>query len=277
VTREAALSDACYPRYVISENCWQSLQRWFQTPLGAALLAEEQRQLTPLLSNLFGYHLLQVGELAAVDLLAASRVRNPMIMRSAVSWHPPIGRETATLIGSERALPIASDTLDLLLLPHTLDYTLTPHQLLREAERVLIPEGRLILIGFNPVSLWGGAKLLLGWRRHPAPWACRFLSAGTLRDWLALLGFEVIYHDSFFFRPPWQPARWLQPLTWCERLGEAWHRGGAVYLLVARKRVATLTPIRPRWRPRRALLADRLVKPTFTPRRQRGASDGRCG
>lgn len=237
------------------------LRQWYATPLGRTLAESEQALLDDSLGNLFGYHLLQVGTPQGGDLTAASRISHRMILVDSAAALPSLG-DSEGCIGLPEALPVAGDSIDLLLLPHVLAFADEPHQVLREAERVLIPEGHVALLGFNLWSLWGLYRLALGWRRR-APWCGRFLSPWRVKDWLSLLGFDTVLLHHLYYRPPLRHPGLLERLAFLERWGRrGWPILGGSYLLVAKKRVATLTPIRPRWRPRRALVATGLAGPT---------------
>lgn len=238
-----------------------ALRQWYTTPLGQALNTCEHRLLDESLYNLFGYHLLQVGAPQGTDLTAASRISHRMVLVDNVAALPTLNGSEGC-VGLPEALPVATDSIDLLLLPHVLAFADEPHQVLREAERVLIPEGHVAVLGFNPWSLWGLGRLALGWRRR-TPWCGRFLSPWRVKDWLSLLGFDTVLLRHVYYRPPVHHPSLLQRLLFLERWGQRWWPilGGG-YLLVAKKRVATLTPIRPRWRPRRALVPAGLAGPT---------------
>lgn len=237
------------------------LRQWYATPLGYSLAACEQQLLDEALYNLFGYHLLQVGAPQGRDLTTASRIAHRMILVDTPAALPAAaGAEGCA--GLPESLPMATDSIDLLLLSHVLAFADDPHQVLREADRVLIPEGHVAVLGFNPWSLWGLCRLALGWRRR-TPWCGRFLSPWRVNDWLSLLGFDTVLLRHVYYRPPLRHLGLLQRLQFLERWGGRWWPvlGGA-YLLVAKKRVVTLTPIRPRWRPRRALVSAGLAGPT---------------
>ncbi|MEJ2508347.1 MAG: methyltransferase domain-containing protein [Gammaproteobacteria bacterium] len=220
---------------------------------------EEKDQIDAVLPDLFGYHLLQVGNHADVDLLSASRIPHCVVMEQGLEVR---ARSERAVYGESEALPMACDSLDVLVLPHALEFSSAPHQVLREADRTLIPEGHLVLLGFNPWSLWMLWRFAARWRGR-VPWCGRFLSLARVKDWLALLGFDIVQTRTYFFRPPFQHAGLMHRLRFLERLGRRlWPILGGGYVLVARKRVATLTPIRPRWRPRRRLVGNGgLVEP----------------
>lgn len=235
----------------------QDLRDWYNRPLGQCLLAQEREQMERVLANLFGYHILQVGCLLGDDLLASSRIPHKVLL-------DPDSNSRTLVPGAyvyPDSLPVATDSVDVVVLPHTLEFERNPHQILREADRVLIAEGHVVVMGFNPWSLWGVASLLRG-RKRKAPWCANFLSQNRVKDWVELLGFEVVRAERFFFRPPLQHRGIMGRCTVMERLGaKLWPRMSGVYILVAKKRVTTLTPIKGRWQKARAGVGG-LVQPT---------------
>lgn len=231
------------------EEVWSALRAWCATPVGERLLRTEQRELDALLPDLFGYHLLQVGRLGD-DLARASRIPHRMVMDiAAVGAEAGAGKQRFYALPD--ALPLGTDSIDVLLLPHVLEFAAAPHAVLREAERVLIPEGHLVLIGFNPWSLWRLWRRLSA-RRGAVPWCGRFYSTVRVRDWMALLGLEEVATRHLFLQPALHAEADAAGARLTQRLGRPlWPVFGAAYIMVARKRVTTLTPIRPRWRARR--------------------------
>ncbi|HFC54282.1 MAG TPA: SAM-dependent methyltransferase [Gammaproteobacteria bacterium] len=240
------------------ERIWRRLHAWFRLPAGQLLLEQERAQLGQVLTDLFGYHLLQVGCPGDVEMLKASRIRHSMVM----SLEARAARGDAALCGEAAALPFAGESLDVILLPHVLEFAQDPHQVLREVERSLIPEGHLIITAFNPWSLWTFWRWL-GWRRSSPPWSGRFHSPSRVQDWLGLLGFDTLQVRSFVYYPPVRHGALLRHLQLFEYLGRRCQPFlGAAYLLVARKRVATLTPLVPRWRLRHRLLPGGMPEPS---------------
>lgn len=238
---------------------WQALSDWYQTPLGQQLQQVEKQQLDAILPTLFGYHLVQIGNAYSEYLLGASRVSHCCIMDVGSS---PQGRrsEGVSFQGLPHALPLASESVDVVILPHTLEFSTQPHAVLREVDRVLMPEGHVVMMVFNPWSSWMLRNLVTGWRRNP-PWCGRYISATRTRDWLALLGFDVSQCHRYFFRPPVQAEKFMAKLDWLEKLGRTiWPALGGSYALVAKKRLETLTPIRPKWRTRKRVVATGLVE-----------------
>jgi len=245
------------PDYVEARR---DLRQWYRTALGIHLQQREQELLGQVLPNLFGYHLLQVGRPMESDLLATSRITHRMVMGDMSS--PSGSGEGESFFSQSDQWPIASASLDVILLPHTLEYVDRPHEVLREAERALIPEGHLLILGFNPWSQFGVRRLFSGWR-NVSPWSGHFYSTLRLKDWLALLGFDTVLARHYFFRPPLQNERIMRRLCALERAGERFCPPlGGGYLLLAKKRVTTLTPIKPRWRTRRSLVSVGSTEPT---------------
>jgi SAM-dependent methyltransferase len=232
------------------------LRSWYTTPLGRLLEQAERRELDDLLPGLFGYHALQIGAACAAPLLGASPIRHRLV----IDQDP--AAPSCGLAASAAALPIASDSVDAVVLHHVLEFAADPHRALREVERILIPEGKVVIVSFNPFSTWG----LRGWlrrRRGDAPWCGRFFSAPRVRDWLALLGFDLLESRHRLFRPPLQSPRLMRRLAFLEHWGYRWWQPlGGIHILVARKRVVTLTPIRPRWAKARRLVGAGLAEPT---------------
>ncbi len=233
------------------------LRDWFQLPLGQRLAAREKEELDKVLVNLFGFHLLQVGCLLNEDILSASRI----LHRVVVDGDPDVKATLVALNGLPDALPIESDSVDVVVLHHILEFEHNPHEVLREVDRILVPEGHVVILGFNPWSWWGFRRFLR--RRSGPPWCGRFRSAWRMRDWLALLGFDHELSRWFFFRPPVQNEGIMRRLEVLERTGERWWPfWGGAFLVVGKKRVSTMTPIKPRWRPNGSLIDPSLAKPS---------------
>lgn len=233
------------------------LARWFASDLGQDLLDAEEALLADILPELFGYHAVQLGQVVGRNLLAASRIRH----RAVVAEAPDV-EGLSPLIGAVEQLPFASDSLDLVLIHHGLDTAVSPHALLREASRVLIPDGHLLVIGFNPWSLWGLWRLLrFPWTQ--APWLRRVLSPQRLADWLTLLDFEVVGLESAYFVPPLAHRSVRRRFGWLEHLGPRfWSQGGGAYALLARKHVSCVTMIKSRIPAPRRAIAPVLVAET---------------
>ncbi len=226
------------------------LAAWYAEEPGLSLFQEERAALEAHLPDVFGFYLLQLGGPAVfASLLSDSRVR----------WKCYVGVDDApsgaAVYAESESLPIAGDSVDAILLPHTLDFSADPHQLLREVDRVLIAEGHLLILGFNPWSLWGLWRMM---RKHAGqtPWDGQFVSQRRLHDWLSLLGFDVTHVHSLFRQPPFSSPR-LPRILPKVRLAP-----GAAYLVHARKRVSTLTPVGPLVRKIGGLIGSGVTEPT---------------
>ena len=214
-----------------------TLQEWFATPLGQYLLEKEQAYLDDVTPDIFGFHALQVG-LAQHDLLRASRIAHRLRIDCTA---------TPDLYARSHELPIATQSVDLVVLPHALEFAAQPHEILREVDRVMMPEGRLVIVGFNPWSLWG-LKSAVGFSRGEVPWNGRFVSLLRVKDWLALLGFDVNAGRLVGYAPPFDNANVRRRFGFMEPAGDRWWAvGGAVYLLQAIKRVRGMRLLTPAW------------------------------
>ncbi|MDH5229748.1 MAG: class I SAM-dependent methyltransferase [Gammaproteobacteria bacterium] len=228
----------------------QHLREWVGHGLGAALAHEERRQLEQVLPTLFGYYLLELGYLGNSNYLNVSYIRN----KYSIDLDINSNQLDVQIYADPGALGIASDSVDLVVLPHTLELHHNPHQVLREVERVLVPEGHVVILGFNPWSLWGIRKLF-SWRKKEVPWCAKFISPMRMRDWLALLDMDLVTVNTFFYRPPLRNARRLRRMSKFDSIGEKlWPAFGGAYLFVAKKRVATFTALGPKWRKRKQVL-----------------------
>ena len=234
------------------------LEEWYSSPLGIELADLEEACLERMLRDTFGYYLLQVGVCGRFgEAIGSSRIRHRILL--------PVAEQPCTLgsqvVCSPERMPVSSDSVDAVFLPHTLDFTADAQQVLRETERVLIPEGRVVVMGFNPLSLWGLRGLLPGGRAR-VPWCGRFRTPHRVADWLSVLGCDVEMQETMMFRPPWRRAL-LRELSFLDSLGRRfWPLLGGAYAIRAVKRVSTLTPLRPSWKPRRSLLPGSAVEPT---------------
>lgn len=262
------------------------LPLWLQSPPGRYLLAWEQQRIDAHVADVFGFHALQLG-LPELDALRANRMPHrwlgcmpadarafevrgqaePARIDGSSDFGPLAGPGSVGLLHCDPlALPFPSHSLDLVVLPHTLELAADAHQTLREVERVLVPEGRVVILGFNPASLWGlrqwGGRLgqRLGGATPSAadaadphasgglfmPRAGEFIALRRLRDWLRLLSFEVERGGFGCYRPPLASQLWLDRYAWIEKAGDRWWpMFGAVYMVSAVKRVRGMRIIAP--------------------------------
>ena len=221
-----------------------------------ALLETEVERVHAAVGNLFGYHCLQVGDLAGADLLSASRILGRTVVD--IDGGAP-GDPYPVVSGAAASLPIDSHAVDVVVLPHVLEFESRPHEALRETSRVLVPEGSLVLLGFSPVSIIG-LRRVFRYRAEVAPWCGTYFGAGRLRDWLTLLGFDIIDQRPCFASKHATPA-WRRPgmRSLIEWMPPAL---ASARLVLAKKRVNAMLPVRSSWKPRRRLAGVGLAGPS---------------
>jgi len=202
----------------------------------------ELQQFDNAVEDVFGFRAAQVG-LPEFDFLRQNRI----------TYRFSLALETgAALAADPLQLPLAAQSLDLIVLPHALESHLDAHQVLREAERVLRPEGQVVISGFNTASLWG-LRRMVARRDAASPWDARFIGLLRLKDWLQLLGFELNGGRFGCYAPPFAQKRWLERFAFMERAGARWWPIlGGVYVVRAVKRVQGMRVITPAWRKERA-------------------------
>jgi SAM-dependent methyltransferase len=214
---------------------------WLASTLGRQLLAAEGEVLRGQLDDVFGLELLQLGSWGASrELLSQSRTRRQTVIAPAAALAS--GFEV-DLVAQLTQLPIQSATVDAVLLPHTLEFEADPHAIVREADRVLTGEGQLIVLGFCPVSLWG-LRARAARQGYP-PGLQQMLGMGRVRDWLALLGYEVVLQRRYLYSRPWDTGSGAARRIL--RRGLFNPLPAAAWLLKARKHVYGMTPLRLRF------------------------------
>jgi SAM-dependent methyltransferase len=227
---------------------------WFATPLGQRFIADEQAVVASALETVFGEHLVQIGQWHSPEtFLAHARTQK----KTLVDWRP---EAAADVLMQANRLSIAPDSVDAVILPHTLELVPSPHALLREVGRILRADGHLIVLSFEANGLWG-LRNLMSRRGYPCP-LNQLIRERRLRDWLELLSFAVgpaqrychtlpLTRFAYFGKSPEESwaARWLPFL-------------GAGTCVAAQKRVFPLTPVRHLWRPSRLRVVGGLVEPS---------------
>jgi len=228
---------------------------WLESPPGRYLLAWEQERYDELVADCFGYHALQLG-LPRLQGLRANRIQHRWLAVNAAAAGAAEGSPAPALWADAVQLPFPAASVDLVLMPHTLELSVSPHAALREAARVLVPEGRVLISGVNPWSLWGLRQSRMQWFRRLGasgplfiPEAQEFFSPWRLRDWLRLLDLEVETVSLGCFRPATRGGGWLERMGWMDAMGpRGWPVFGAGYVMVAVKRVLGLRLLEPAWR-----------------------------
>jgi len=221
------------------------LAEWLETPPGRYVRGWEQTQVDAMVGNVFGYHAIQVG-LSHWDLLQANRIPYKGRTHIEAAQAAELG---AILVTEPEALPFDSQSIDLLVMPHVLECSSDPHQVLREAERVLMPEGRVVITGFNPWSIWGVSDRVPGLDPLlPVP-AHLQVSLPRLKDWFKLLTFDVDQARFGCYRPACSDQVWLDRWAFLDGAGQRWWPVcGAVYAVTAIKRVAGMRLVGPAWK-----------------------------
>jgi SAM-dependent methyltransferase len=239
------------------------LHDWFQTPAGHYLLEWERAHVDAAVADIFGYHALQLG-VPELDGLRANRMPHQWLATDHLAPDLTTTGPRTAFLTDFSALPFPASSIDLVVLPHSLEFSPDPHATLREVERVLVPEGRVVICGLNPVSLWGlrqrrahlyrrfgDAQLFL-------PDCGEFIGYWRLRDWLRLLGMEVEVGQFGCYRPAVDSSVWLERTEWMDRAGSRWWPiFGSAYFLVAVKRVRGMRLLGPSWK----TAPTRVVKP----------------
>lgn len=225
----------------------QDLDHWLESPVGQYVMGWEAACFDDMVSDMFGYHAVQVG-MTQFDFLRNNRI--PAHHRCAAPGHADGTK--GDVFAVPEALPFETGSVDLVLLPHVLGFSSSPHQVLREVERILVPEGQVIISGFNPASLWGLRRLTKRQKQH-FPWRGSYLSVGRLKDWLELLSFDARGGRFGIYAPPMSQAKWIERFRFLDRAGHRWWPVcGGVYMMHAIKRVHGMRLIQPKWRTRKA-------------------------
>ncbi|WOH38254.1 methyltransferase domain-containing protein [Thalassotalea fonticola] len=223
-------------------------KQWRDLPNGELIVQCIEQNLMPWWPRFFGYHLLKLGILSGAVNSEQSMIKHQVIVGEA--------NANAQVVAEIDDLPFLEHSVDACLLTQSLEFAVDPHHILREADRVLIPNGHLIISGFNPISL-AGLNQLIPFRRQELPWRGRFFTPMRVKDWLNLLGYEVIEDRRFLYSTLHSV---INPENWWHKLWQKFAKNylpsfGSVYLIIAKKRVHPLTPIRPKWQ----------IRPKFNP------------
>ncbi|MFH6952751.1 class I SAM-dependent methyltransferase [Pseudoalteromonas sp. XMcav1-K] len=213
---------------------------WYDFPHGEYLKQEIEEIFTPWLNRIFGYHLLKIGELSAELDTSACVIKHQVNVANS---------SKAGVRAHIDELPFSEQTVDGCILSHGLEYLTDPHHCLREVHRVLMPGGYLVLSGFNPFSFCGLARIL-PFAKQKLPWSGRFFTPARVKDWLHLLGFEVVFEERAIYSSLARGKRLSRFAAWQSFCQHYLKPTGSVYVIVARKRVAPLTPIKPKWHAR---------------------------
>jgi ubiquinone/menaquinone biosynthesis C-methylase UbiE len=219
-----------------------AIDEWLSDDLCKSLLAQEKNSVEDALVDAFGQHLLHIG------------VADNSINRCSINHKIVLKEDLSTAINSDglcakpEYLPFIQNSIDAVVLQHGLDFCLSPHKVLKEASRVLVPNGDLIVVGFNPFSLWG-LRRLTSFRNKKLPWSANFIRVGRLIDWLTLLDFKVEEINYSGYRLPFNMSKGDSFFSGVDkRFNNADLPFGAVYTIKAKKQYAGMLPTKPSWR-----------------------------
>ena len=227
------------------------LMRWFSSSQGKKLLELETTCANQLMKKMYGHYLVEAGFPGNIQ---CNGIRFPITLGGG-------GSSISRVLGAATQMPFQTDSIDAVLLAHALDFSADPHQVLRETDRILIPEGRVIIFGFNPYSIWG-LRRLARTRGEEIPWGASFISLSRVVDWLILLGFTIEIEQRLMFTPPLNAVKWIHGIGLLEKIGKRlWSPLSAVYVIKAVKRVYTPTPIMPSWKLKH-IISSPMAEPT---------------
>ena len=198
-----------------------SINDFYKTPLGKALHRIEDVELTLATQKMFGYHLLQIGG-SAYQILKDNKIHNHHIVNESLKCDP-------------HDLPFLPESLDAVVLFHYLEMTDKPGAILEEIYNSLIPNGYLVIMGFNPYSI---LRLL-------NPIKGRLLSMSKTRHMLCAKGFKITNHKILLNKTSWKLL-------------------GASYILVAQKIIGSAMEVKPNLFEQKLLLNKSLANKTAT-------------
>lgn len=211
------------------------LEHWFHSEAGARLLQQEQQLIQEQLATLFGYHLMQMSTCRDVCLYQDSKIRHRFALG------PLSGGNIGSLCDEQ--LPLEQESIDVAILHHVMEYSQQPHLLLREISRVVVPSGHVLIVGFNPFSPMGLLSLRDRIRRQGI-WQNQLFGIRRLADWLTFMEFTVQSVQYGHYRLPTDGVLGGQH-PWLEQRLQRWQLPlGSFYVMLARKDVSRLTPVR---------------------------------
>jgi len=227
-----------------------SPSKWEKLPNGELLLDEINQKLAPWWPKFFGYHLLKIGALSGYIDSSQCAIKHQVILSD--KQKPQLSKNNM-VFGDIDDLPMLEHSVDVCVLSHVLEFSLDPHHVIREANRVLIPNGYLVLTGYNPLSL-AGINRFIPYRRLQRPWNERFFSAMRVKDWLHLMGYEILMDERCLHSSlANQMSQGVIARNWRKFAEQYLPSLGSIYVIVAKKRVLPLTPIKPKWKLRTKL------------------------
>lgn len=220
----------------------KELEFWFQSALGRTLLANQRSVIEKKIHRLFGFHQAEIGVSHRVPVGNPSSLGHKFYVLP--NWESDLPKNS--IISNAGEIALAHDVVDLVILHHTLDFSTDPHQTLREAARILKSSGNLLIVGFNPLSLWGLKRLFS--TKKKAPWNMRFIAGNRVEDWLNLLDFQVAGVETHFYGLPFNQLGLTNRSLWLNNVLNEKVPLGAYYTILAQKQTGAQIQIRPKWR-----------------------------
>lgn len=229
-----------------------SLAAWFGYSFGRRLLEDQKLIMDDLLTEIYGYHLMELS------VLEKTKLSKPCSITHQFSLSPYVTNASQACAAFEH-LPIDEESIDAAILHHSLEFSTKPHQLLRETARTVIPNGYIVIIGFNPISLLQIKKCIGRYLLRKPHWCYHFLSRSRIIDWLHVLDFDVVYKKNLGFDLPvhYPTPSWLKKF-----LSLLSPMNSNFYVLVARKTKTPMTMIKP-WK-KKNRLTDWVKQPTVS-------------
>jgi SAM-dependent methyltransferase len=216
---------------------------WQELPNGGLILSSIETILKPWWQKFFGYYLVKIGALSNEVCTESSPIKNQI----SCCVTSTIEQGKVDIVGELDDLPLLEHSVDVCLLSHALEFSLDPHHVIREANRVLIPNGYLIITGFNPLSL-AGFNRAIPYRRKQQPWNEHFFSPMRVKDWLHLMGYEILSDERCIHSSlSGKVSDHFVANYWRKFASNYFTSFGSVYVIIAKKRVLPLTPIKPKW------------------------------
>lgn len=227
---------------------------WQELPNGSTILSSIEERLQPWWQKFFGYHLLKIGALSHGVNTDESPIRHQVTcclskscQLQGATAESKINHQASCIVGELDDLPVLEHSVDVCLLSQTLEFSLDPHHVIREANRVLIPNGYLVITGFNPFSL-AGLNCYMPFRKKQTPWNEHFFSPMRVKDWLHLMGFEILTDERFLHTSLVGKISDRKMANYWQKFANNYLTSlGSVYIIIAKKRVLPLTPIKPKW------------------------------
>lgn len=241
-----------------AEQPQKRLANWYEGIAGQNLIQFENSLINSGIEGLFGYHLLMLGALDYADGIAGSPISHKVVMNDEY-----LSSGELHLLGSQYELPFQNDSIDVVVMPHLLEFSEQPHHILREVERIVRPDGYMVILGFNPVSCYGLCRVLFGFKKR-MPWEGHYYHPVRLRDWIHLLGFEITRINFCGFTPPIQHEPTQHRLGFLEKAANTFLSPlGNVYMIIARNQTVTPSVVKPAWKRKRAKAIDNgVAEPT---------------